>query len=125
VKPALQILVVDDDAMMRQSIQQLLEHDGHVVSPAESSEVALERLAEHKFDLVITDFLMPGIPGDELVASIRRLVPAQAILMVTAFVSEFKKYGRATGGVNALLMKPFTHQDLQAAVQRALAQEQA
>jgi len=121
---ALQILVADDDATMRQSIKQLLEHDGHEVCPVDSSEAALARLAERKFDLVITDFLMPGIHGDELVAHIRKLIPTQRILMVTAFLNEYEKYGQAADGINGLLLKPFSRQALQEAVAKVLTHEQ-
>jgi CheY-like chemotaxis protein len=124
VKQALQILVADDDATMRQSIKLLLEHDGHEVTPVDRSDAALARLAERRFDLVITDFLMPGLPGDELVAHIRKLIPAQPILMVTAFLSEYEKHGQACGGVDALLLKPFSRQQLQAAIEQALPHEE-
>jgi CheY-like chemotaxis protein len=124
VKKALQILVVDDDAAMRQSIKLLLEHDGHKVFPVDSSKAALVELAERRFDLVITDFLMPGIQGDELVAHIRKLIPTQPILMVTAFLNEYEKYGQASGGIHALLLKPFSRQELQDAIEQVLPHEQ-
>jgi CheY-like chemotaxis protein len=120
VKKALQILVADDDAMTRQSIQLLLEYDGHEVFPVDSSEAALAQLAERIFDLVITDFLMPGIQGDELVGHIRKLIPTQPILMVTAFLNEYEKYGQASGGIDALLLKPFSRQQLQDAIEQVM-----
>jgi CheY-like chemotaxis protein len=123
VKKALQILVADDDATMRQSIKLLLEHDGHEVVPVGSSEAALAQLAERRFDLVITDFLMPGIHGDELVAHIRKLIPKQPILMATAFLNEYEQYGRASG-IDGLLLKPFSRQELQDAIEQVLPHKQ-
>ena len=114
------ILVVDDDADVRQCIKLLLEHDGHEVTPADSGEAALAQLAQRKFDLVITDFSMPGMQGDQLVARIRQLMPNQPIIMTTGFVEEYKVFGQESGRVDALLLKPFSHEDLHEAVEKAL-----
>ena len=114
------ILVVDDDADVRQCIKLLLEHDGHEVTSADSGEAALAQLAQRKFDLVITDFSMPGMHGDQLVARIRQLMPNQPIIMATGFVEEYKVFGQASGGVDALLLKPFSLKELREAIEQVL-----
>ena len=123
MKPGLQILVVDDEAMVRRSIKLLLEHDGHKVWPVDDAEGALAQLAERKFDLIITDFSLPGMKGDQLVARIRQLVPTQPIIMATAFVEEYKIFGEVVGPVDALLFKPFSIQELRDAIEQAMPQE--
>jgi CheY-like chemotaxis protein len=123
VKQGLQILVVDDEAMVRRSIKLLLEHDGHKVWPVDEAEKALAQLAERKFDLIITDFSLPGMKGDELVARIRQLVPTQPIIMATAFVEEYKIFGQVVGPVDALLFKPFSIKELRDAIEQAFPQE--
>ena len=100
----------------------LLEHDGHEVCLADSGEAALEILAQRKFDLVITDFSMPGMHGDQLVVRIRQLIPNQPIIMASAFVEEYKIFGEASGQVDALLLKPFGMKELRAAIEQVLIQ---
>lgn len=120
MKQRLQILAVDDEPSVRRAIKLLLEHAGHDVSEADGGEAALELLAERKFDVIITDFLMPGMHGDQLVARIRRLLPAQPIIMVTAFPEEYQMFGQPTGRVDALLLKPFTLKELHDAIKHAM-----
>jgi len=113
---------VDDEAMVREAIKRLLEHGGHVVETVESGEAALALLGQRQFDVVITDFSMPGMQGDELVFRIRERWPDQRIIMATAFVEEYKVFGEASGRVDQLLLKPFSYKDLHDAVERVLTQ---
>jgi len=76
--------VADDEPSIRQSMKMLLEHDGHVVFAVASGEAALAQLAQPKLFLVITDFSMPGMQGDELVARIRACQPDQTIILASA-----------------------------------------
>jgi len=124
VKQGLQILVVDDEAVVRRAIKLLLEYDRHKVWAVESGEAALAELAQRRFDLVITDFSMPGMHGDQLVARIRQQTPAQPIIMATAFAEQYKVFGQAAGPVDALLLKPFSIKELREAIERVLACEQ-
>jgi len=123
VKQGVQILVVDDEPLVRQSMQLLLEHDGHEVFAVDSGEAALEQLAQRQFDLVITDFSMPGMHGDQLVARIREGRPDQLIIMATAFAPEYQVFGQATGYVDALLHKPFSFRELREAIEQVLPRE--
>ena len=114
------ILVVDDEPLVRQSIKFLLKHAGHQAELADSAEAALARLSEDAFDIVITDYSMPGMRGDELVARVRQLVPEQRIIMATAFVEECQVLGQPSGGVDALLLKPFSFSELTGAIEQVL-----
>jgi len=123
VQPALRILVVDDEASVRGSMKMLLARDGHEVCAVDSGEAALEQIAQaagRKFDLVITDFSMPGMHGDELVTRIREFAPDQPITMCTAFVEDYKVFGEASGQVDALLLKPFSFQELRESIEQVL-----
>jgi len=120
VQSRVQILVVDDEPIVRRSIKMLLEHDGHAVCAVESGEAALEQLAQRKFDLVITDFSMSGMHGGQLAVRIRQLIPTQPIIMCTAFVEEYKIFGEASGHVDALLFKPFSFKELREAIELVL-----
>jgi CheY-like chemotaxis protein len=114
------ILVVDDEAIVRQSIAMLLEHAGHEVAMAADGEAALTQLAQTRFDLVITDFFMPGMHGDELATRIRDRWPALPIIMITGFVEESTVFGREIRKVDALLLKPFKFSELVEAIDSVL-----
>jgi CheY-like chemotaxis protein len=120
MKPSFQILVADDEPIVRRSIKMLLEHDGHAVFAADSGEMALAQLAQRRYDLVITDFSMPGMHGDQLAARIREIRPEQPIIMATAFVEEYEVFGRGFGLVDAMLLKPFSLIELREAIERVL-----
>ena len=105
-------------------MKKLLDHDGHEVFAVESGAAALEQLAQRKFDLVITDFSMPGMHGDELVARIRESQPDQPIIMATAFVEEYRVFGQVSGNVDALLLKPFSFKELRETIEQVLPREQ-
>ena len=120
-KQGFRILVVDDEPSVRRAIKMVLEDTGHQIWEADGGEAALRLLAHYSFDLVITDFVMPGMNGDRLVARIRKLLPAQSIIMATAFPDEYGVFGPPAGNVDALLIKPFTITELHGAIQEVLA----
>jgi len=124
VKQGVQILVVDDESAVRRSIKMMLEHVGHIVSQADCGEAALEQMGRQNFDLVITDFSMPGMQGDQLVARLRQMVPSQAIIMATAFAEELEVFGRPEGSADALILKPFTFKELLEAIADVLSRRQ-
>jgi len=118
-----QILVADDERSVRRGIKLLLEPAGYTVCVADGVEAALEQLTQRNFDLVITDFSMPGMPGDQLVAHMRKLLPAGAVIMAMAFPDEYAVFGLPNGQVDALLLKPCTLTELHAAIKHVLARQ--
>lgn len=111
-----QILVVDDEPTVCKAIQMMLKYYGHDVQIANDGAVALGVFEKGKFDLVITDYLMPEMKGDELVTRIKQTKPEQRIILVTAFAEDFMAYGKPTGGVNYVLNKPFSLEELRVAI---------
>jgi CheY-like chemotaxis protein len=120
-KTGCQILVVDDEPTVCRAIQMMLKYDGHRVQTAECAATALVLFAQNHFDIVITDYLMPEMKGDELVARIKLLRPGQPIIMATAFAEDFIVNGRPARGVNCVLQKPFSLEELRAAVAKVTA----
>jgi len=123
MRKGLDILVVDDEPGVRQALKCLLEHGGHKVGAVEGGVAALALLQQRTFDVVITDFSMPGMRGDQLVKRIRQLVPVQRIIMVTAFAEDYTVLGQPDLGVDALLAKPFSFKDLTLTIERVMAKE--
>ena len=107
------ILLVDDQPEVREAVRMLLEFDEHAVTEAGGGREALELLAARSFDLVMTDYAMPGMKGDELAATIKQRNPSQLILMVTGSVD---RAAASKYAVDGYLGKPFTMDDLRQAV---------
>ena len=113
-------MVVDDEPLVRQSFERMLKYAGHSVVAVDNGEAALALLAERKFDAVMTDFSMPGMQGDQLVARIRQMLPHQPIIMATAFAKQYKVFGQPGSNVDVLLLKPFSFQELKDAISHVL-----
>jgi CheY-like chemotaxis protein len=111
------ILLVEDQDLVRAALRMMLELDGHQVTEASNGAEALNSFTSGEFDLVITDFEMPMMKGNELAVSIKRLAPSLPILMITA--SE-RARGELENPVDAFLNKPLTVPDLRCAVGKLL-----
>ena len=107
------ILLVDDEPRVRESFRMLLEVDDHAVTEANNGAEAMDLFTKGQFDLVVTDFEMPVMKGDELAVRIKRLAPEQPILMITAYGKEL---GDPENPVDSVLKKPFTLASLRGAM---------
>lgn len=119
------ILLVDDDELLRDTLLQMLELDGHRVTEASGGEIALQRFGDgRQFDLVISDILMPGMDGTRVIVEMRQCRPDIPILAISGgrrvLSPEFNLESAALAGANAQLSKPFTRAALQAAIRQAL-----
>jgi CheY-like chemotaxis protein len=112
------ILVVDDEPLVRSTVQMLLEDDGYVVEEAESGRQALAMFEPGKFDMVFTDYCMPEMKGDQLAAAIKRVSPEQAVVMITAFPEKLTCSDVPLGGVDSFICKPFEVDALRTAIAR-------
>ncbi|MGD0615480.1 MAG: response regulator, partial [Verrucomicrobiota bacterium] len=101
------ILVVDDEPLVRQTVQMLLNGDGYVVDEAESGTEALAVFEPGKFDLIFTDYFMPAMKGDELAAAIKKRSPSQPVVMLTAYPEKLQSSDCPLGGIDSFICKPF------------------
>ena len=113
------ILVVEDDPTVRDSITLLLRIDRYDVTEASDGGQALELLSRKPFDLVILDFVMPGMLGCEVALKIKLIAPTLPILMVTAYLEKLTDSDKP---VDAVLGKPFAVEELRSTVARLLGQ---
>jgi two-component system response regulator HydG len=118
--PEASVLVVDDQAAIRESMVITFRREGYSVESAESGEVALELLYKKPFDLVVTDLRLGGINGLEVLRRTKELFPDTEVVVMTA-------YGTIEGAVEAIksgaydyLTKPFQPEELTLVSQRAL-----
>ena len=98
------ILLVDDERLVRETVKELLPTGEYTVVEANNGAEALSLFARSRFDLVLTDFEMPFLKGDELATRIKRLAPTQRILMITAYMHP----PGPDNPVDMVLRKPFT-----------------
>jgi DNA-binding NtrC family response regulator len=105
----LNVLVVDDEALIRWSLRQGLTRRGHRVTEAADAEHALEALSvdPDRFDVVILDYRLPDRQDLSLLAEVRRRAPLAAVWMMTAFGDGAMRAGALALGVRAVIDKPF------------------
>ena len=116
------ILVVDDEAAVRNVIQRTLDKHGYqVVTAAEGSE-AMAFFAQHRAEIkaVITDLMMPGMDGSALIRALRHLEPRLPILGMTGMGEQADIKAIQSLGLPVLL-KPFVRGELLAALHQAIA----
>jgi CheY-like chemotaxis protein len=118
--PKKRILVVDDEPFVCDAVKMMLAFDGHEVVTANNGKEALAAFEKGKFDLVITDFAMPGMKGDELAAAIKSRAPTQPVVMITAYAEMLQSSGKRLPGVDFLISKPFLLEHLREAISTVL-----
>ena len=107
------VMIVEDDAATRRLYRFLLSNSGYNVIEAEDGMIALDQLAAHPCDLIITDMNMPRMGGMDLVRSVRRANTDVYIIMVTAFGTPDTEKHAYRVGVNEYLTKPFDFEELE------------
>ena len=112
------ILVVEDDSAVRTSMVESLEVLGYVVTQAADGESGLSELRQQAPDLMITDYLMPGMTGAELVEKVAHQYPGLPVIIATGYAD--MRAIDVVIGRNTILKKPFQLADLAASVDQAL-----
>jgi len=112
------ILLVEDERAVRETLRLLLSRDAHTIVEANNGAEAFALFLGGKFDLVLTDFEMPFVKGDELATKIKRVAPQQPVLMLTAFDHR----AGSKNPVDAVVKKPFDCARLRATMASLLSQ---
>lgn len=114
-------LIAEDDALMREVLVRVLTAEGNLVQAAGDGRQALGLYENDKFDLVILDYEMPDMSGDELAVIIKALAPTQPLMMITAY-SEKLALNLLTD-IEVIVQKPFEIAALREAIKRSLRQQ--
>src|SRR5512138_1743610 len=117
---ATRILVVDDDASVRDAIHVLLREEGYACTSAETPEAALDAMRLAEYPLVICDVRMPGRDGFWLLEQLREYQPDAAVIMLTAFGDTEAAVQCLRNGAADYLLKPPKVTELVRAIERAL-----
>ncbi|MFZ0318183.1 MAG: sigma-54 dependent transcriptional regulator [Candidatus Sulfotelmatobacter sp.] len=114
------VLIIDDEAEIRESLQTLLELEGFAVETATSGEAGLQRIGEHPFDLILLDLTLPGRNGMEVLAEIRAHETGLPVIMITAFGTVENAVRAMQGGAANFVQKPWDNEKLLADVRAAI-----
>lgn len=118
-----QVLVVDDEVLVRETVRIALQRAGHQVTEAADGQKALELLASGKIDLVISDIIMPEVDGIGLILAMRKRHPNLRVIAMSGGGRtrnmDFLRMAKSLGAHSAL-PKPFTPEQLQNEVRNVL-----
>lgn len=118
------ILVVDDEAIIRKSISANLLAEGYQVSTAQNGEEAVAALKMGSFDLVVTDLVMPGLDGIELLKQTKSLAPSIPVLILTGQGDLDSAIKALRSGADDYILKPCDIDELLERISRCLERRQ-
>ncbi len=115
------VLVAEDEVAVREFVRRALVHDGHEVTTADDGLEALRLLQGDRFDLLITDIVMPGLDGIALALKVAKENPDMAILMMTGYAAERQRAHNLDALIHRVLSKPFSLRQICTAANEAIA----
>jgi two-component system response regulator PilR (NtrC family) len=115
------ILIVDAESAIRDIFRRCLEDDGYRVSTAATGEEAIARLRDDAYDLIISDIILPGMTGLELLSRVGALVPRPAVILITAYATVDSAVEALRSGASDYIRKPFKLDDVKLRVARLVA----
>jgi CheY-like chemotaxis protein len=110
------VICVDDDMRILKALEGMLRQLGHEVTTTDSGAEVIRRIEAERFDVLITDLGMPGVDGREVARNAKRLSPATRVLLLTGWADRLQVEGEIPAGVDKLLGKPITKDQLRQAL---------
>jgi len=118
MEKSVNILVVDDEEIVRDSLSSWLEEDGYSVEAVESGKKALERIPEKEWDLMLVDLKMPGMDGIQLMDEVRKTNPDMLIIIMTAYATVDTAVKAMKKGAYDYFVKPFNPDDISLTIRK-------
>lgn len=115
----LNVLIVDDDRRMRSVLKSLLAEEGHEVTSCADGLEAISRCSETAYDLVISDLMMPGAGGIEVLKACRKGHPETLVVLITGFASLETAIEAIREGAYDYITKPFKMEEMKIVVRNA------
>ena len=117
------ILIVEDEETLASSLKRVFTREGYSVDVAEDAEKGLELIEKNSYDVIITDIILPGISGIELLRKIKEKEPDQLVIIITAYASVETAVEALRAGAYDYVIKPIIHQEIKQIVRNALRQK--
>ncbi|MCL6480897.1 MAG: sigma-54 dependent transcriptional regulator [Firmicutes bacterium] len=114
------VLIVDDEAVVRDSLGKWLSEEGYEVGTAENATEALKRLVEQRWDLALVDIRMPGTDGIELQKRFRQIDPDLIVIIITGYASVETAVQALKQGAYDYVTKPFDPDDIAHLIRNAI-----
>ena len=114
------IVVIDDEKIVCDMAKKFLENEGYEVETFMNSELALERIRQERFDLVITDLKMENISGMDILKEVNRLYPHTRVIMLTAYATLDATIEAIRERIYDFFPKPVKIEELKQSVKKAL-----
>ncbi|MDA8104837.1 MAG: sigma-54 dependent transcriptional regulator [Nitrospiraceae bacterium] len=114
------LLIVEDESTLRESLKRVFLREGYDVDSAESCEAALRTLEGRTYDLIITDIILPGMSGIELLKKCGEANPEQIVIVMTAYASLETAVEALRAGAYDYIVKPVIHEEIKRIVRNAL-----
>lgn len=118
--PSTNILVIDDEAMIREILHEILVRDGHTVTVSASSREGLQVFDEGHYDIVYTDLGMPEMSGWEVASAIKKREPSTIVVMITGWAVCMDNKKIRESGIDLIVSKPFQVQQLRDSLAQAM-----
>src|SRR4051812_22890800 len=115
------VLIIDDEAAIRESLETLLEMEGYEVQSAATAEEGLRRIGDRPYDLVLLDLALPDRNGIDLLAELHRTDPQLAVIMITAYGTVENAVKAMQAGAVNFVQKPWDNEKLLADIRAAVA----
>src|SRR6195952_5203475 len=123
--PLPHILIIDDEAAIRESLDTLLTFEGFTISMAIDGPSGLDLLAKHQYDLLLLDLALPGESGIDLLPRIVEMHPDLPVIMITAFGTVGNVVDAIRAGAENFVQKPWDNEKLLADIRSAIARHKA
>ncbi len=120
----LSILIVEDEAKMRRLLELQLGDEGFVAQSAPDAETGLQMLGKQPYDLIVTDFKLPGMSGLEFLQAVRRTDANVPVIIMTAYGTVESAVEAMKAGANDYVLKPFSLAELVLVIRKELGAQQ-
>lgn len=114
------VLVIDDEQIVLKSCARILSAEGYDVQPVQTGDEGLRKLADEKFDVVLTDLKMPDMTGMEVLEKVLESYPDMIVIMITGYSTVQTAVDAMKMGAYDYVPKPFTPEELVEAVGKSL-----
>ncbi len=116
----IKILFIDDEEIVLSSCRRILRREPYEIDTALSGEEGLKKARENKFDIVITDLMMPGINGIEVLETLKKEMPGLTVIIFTGYATVDSARKALKSGAFDYIPKPFTNEELKEIIKNAI-----